>query len=192
MYERLYTWVYGLLYSSFLGTFIVGLVIAGIGHPYIGWGVLLAVYFMCQYGEGMIKGRYDRRRECIGDLVEIALMSAVFWLFGLMPDATDHAILKDCPWILSACLFVTFALPPLLRLLNPDAYDRLKARDNHFYKALTALSAVAALASIWWMHGWALAVVGGALLIYILAFLLFNDKMPKNYRRPPQGDKPKA
>lgn len=187
MNERLHIWVYGLLYPAFLGTYIVGLVTVPRDRYQMVWGIVLAIYFMCQHGEGVIARKYVSGMQCIGDLFEIALMTCAFYLFGYIwpPESGDASDVRTL-WGYGPGFWLPliFLLPPLARMTYPRGRDRVLSPDNHFYKALSSLSVSAAIFSIFWDMPCALIGVAVVLALYVMLFLLLNDQVPKSLRRP--------
>lgn len=190
MNERLHIWVYGLLYPAFLGTYIVGLVTVPRDRYQMAWGIVLAIYFMCQHGEGVIARKYVSAMQCIGDLIEIALMTCAFYLFGyIWPAEGANGSGVRALWGYGPGLWlpVIFLLPPIARMTYHRGRERMLAPDNHFYKALAALSVSAAIFSIFWETPCALIGVAVVLALYVLLFLLLNDHVHKSFRRPAEA-----
>jgi hypothetical protein len=133
--NRLQTLMMGLVYPAFFGTFLVsfGLSSATLGTDQKTFAVFLLVYFMAAYVETQTTDRREYRPLSLaGDVLEIALMAALFIAIGVatLDVGIDIPVLRrESPSQVWALLAALFAIPPFTRTvvyrLRVPGLDRL-------------------------------------------------------------------
>ncbi|MDZ3832249.1 MAG: hypothetical protein U0S50_10570 [Sphingopyxis sp.] len=185
---RLPTYIYGLIYPAFLGSFLFGALAAPFPDNMHVWAALLMIlYFSAQYGEGAviannpdlgIAAQYGRSEAAI-DLGEILAMVAIMAAIGIFGDAPSGLVgrlfdpasrFDHWGWMALA-----FALPPLGRVLL-SFWGRHPDRRSHDVKAhgrLTALSLSAAVGSLlgYIAPALGLGVISASLMTYLVLLL---------------------
>lgn len=185
---RLPTYIYGLIYPAFLGSFLFGALAAPFPDGFHAWvAIVMILYFAAQYGEGAlvvnsadpaVAARYGRSEAAI-DLAEICAMVAIMAAIGIFGDAPTGLVGRlfdpESRFDHWGWMALAFAVPPLGRLAL-SFRGRHPDRRSHDVKAhgrLTALSFAAALGAL---LGYAspalgLGIISAALLTYLAFFL---------------------
>ncbi len=163
MNERVYTWVYGLVYPGFLGAFIFCLLQAGPRHPSFAWGVVFAVYFTMLHGEGAIAKENVPPIPLLADLLGVVVMVALFVALGMRDPLRVEVI---DPVAVRALMAIALALPTLARIADKQGRSDLK---KPFYRMITAAAATGCVACMFYPHPLALIVIVALLGGYVVA-----------------------
>lgn len=147
-------WIYGLLYPAFLGTVIVNLFRPGSlqGDPAIAWGIVLAIYFATQHGEGITDEAPYTRWRFLQSTVELLSLIGTFYWLGIL-TAGDWSM----PVLANIAAIVAFLTPPVGRWF--------RERSFNFSSALSVLAAYVTLGIFSYTVG--AVVVLALVIIYV-------------------------
>lgn len=190
MDQRFFTYVYALAYPAVLGSFLFGLIAngGGLGADRLVPALVMLVYFLIQFGEGMAAGqpepasyRYGGLR-LVQDTLEMIVLVWVFAAVGFFEGGVEPSRLA---WLLGTHwwgMAVAFAIPPLFRALRnvlsgwlTDG-DRPTKRDEdegRFLSGLSVLAVLICLAEPLFIGAppWSAAAIGVLLLVYFRSFI---------------------
>lgn len=185
---RLPTYIYGLIYPAFLGSFLFGALTAPFPDGWHGWAAgLMMLYFAAQFGEGAIvayqlgedgRPRYGKVEAGI-DIAEILAMVAIMAAIGIFGAAPTGLLahlfgtesrFDHWGWIAAA-----FAIPPIGRLIF-SFIGGPEGRRSHDVKAHGRLTLLSFTAAVGALLGYVsptigLGIISAALLVYLLIFI---------------------
>jgi hypothetical protein len=187
---RASTYIYGLIYPAFLGTFLVSALSLPVGDC-VTFGIIIAalLYFIAQYGEGATAAQRNKTGdgdafgwpEMLCELFEICVMTMAFGALGLFerpPGSLANAVFADPSLERHWCwLAIAFLHPPISRIFL-SSRGRSWAQRNGSLRAnrlLVGLSGIAAAGAVIGGCGFpraGLALISVSLFFYFVLFIL--------------------